>query len=87
MPSLAESLVSSHPSPVFERVNGFDWDRVGRELDAQGNAALEGLISPDECRTLAGLYGRDELFRNRILMARPGLAGANTSTLPIPYRI
>jgi hypothetical protein len=53
-------------------VNGFDWDRVGRELDAQGNAVLEGLISPDECRTLAGLYGRDELFRSRILMARHG---------------
>jgi hypothetical protein len=72
MPSLAESLVSSVPSPVSERVNGFDWDRVGRELDAQGNAVLEGLISPDECRTLAGLYGRDELFRSRILMARHG---------------
>ena len=72
MPSLAESLVSSHPSLVFERVNGFDWDRVGRELDAQGNAVLEGLISPDECRTLVGLYGRDELFRSRILMARHG---------------
>jgi hypothetical protein len=72
MPWLAESPVSSHPSPVFERVNGFDWDRVGRELDAQGNAVLEGLISPDECRTLAGLYGRDELFRSRILMARHG---------------
>jgi len=53
-------------------VNGFDWDRVGRELDAQGNAVLEGLISPDECRTLAGLYGRDELFRSRIVMARHG---------------
>ncbi len=72
MPSLAESLVSSHLSPVFERVNRFDWDRVGRELDAQGNAVLEGLISSDECRTLAGLYGRDELFRSRILMTRHG---------------
>lgn len=72
MPSLAESLVSSHPAPVFERVNGFDWDRVGRELDAQGNTVLEALLSPDECRTLAGLYGRDELFRGRILMARHG---------------
>jgi len=72
MPSLAESRVCSDPSPVFERVNGFDWDRVGRELDAQGNAVLEGLISPDECRTLAGLYGRDELFRSRIVMARHG---------------
>jgi hypothetical protein len=72
MPSLAESLVSSVPSPGSERVNGFDWDRVGRELDAQGNAVLEGLISPDECRTLAGLYGRDEFFRSRILMARHG---------------
>jgi hypothetical protein len=72
MSSPAESPVSSPPSPVFERVNGFDWDRVERELDAQGNAVLEGLISPDECRTLAGLYGRDELFRSRIQMARHG---------------
>jgi hypothetical protein len=53
-------------------VNPFDWDRVARELDAQGNAVLEGLISPGECRTIAGWYERDELFRSRILMARHG---------------
>jgi len=50
MPSLAESLVSFPILPLYSRrVNGFDWDRVGRELDAQGNAALEGLdLHPDE---------------------------------------
>jgi hypothetical protein len=72
MPSIAESLVSSDRSSVLERVNGFAWDCVARVLDAQGNAVLKGLVSSDECRTLAGLYGRDDLFRSQVVMARHG---------------
>ncbi len=49
-----------------------DWTRVARDLDASGNAVLEGLLSPGECASLAALYPRSELFRSRIVMGRHG---------------
>ncbi|HZQ54832.1 MAG TPA: 2OG-Fe(II) oxygenase [Bryobacteraceae bacterium] len=55
-----------------ERINKYDWQRVSQELDAEGNAVLEHLLSPEECRALANLYPRDEMFRSRIVMARHG---------------
>jgi uncharacterized protein len=53
-------------------IQGFDWSRVDRDLDARGNAVLERLLSPDECQALAALYPRDDLFRSRVVMARHG---------------
>ena len=53
-------------------VGQFDWDRVARDLDARGNAVLEQLLSPDECRAVAALYPRADLFRSRVVMARHG---------------
>jgi len=49
-----------------------DWDRAGRELAETGGARLEGLLPPDQCRRLAELYDRGELFRSRVVMARHG---------------
>jgi len=49
-----------------------DWARIGVELDAQGCAVLENLISPDECDELAAAYVDDALFRSRVVMARHG---------------
>ncbi len=66
--TVAESVDSCLP----ERLNEFDWNRMSQELDTQGNAVLEDLISPDECRALAGMYGQVELFRSRVVMARHG---------------
>jgi hypothetical protein len=45
---------------------------VPRDLDARGNAVLEGLLSPDECEALAAMYTRGDLFRSRVVMARHG---------------
>src|SRR2546430_17299971 len=33
---------------------------------------LEQLLSPEECRALAGLYPNDEIFRSRVVMGRHG---------------
>jgi hypothetical protein len=57
---------------IATRVKTIDWERVSKDLDAQGSAAIEGLLSPDECQALAGLYLKDEIFRSRVLMARHG---------------
>ncbi|HTI67679.1 MAG TPA: 2OG-Fe(II) oxygenase [Caulobacteraceae bacterium] len=55
-----------------DRVAGFDWARVATELDAQGWAVLEGLLSPQQCRETAGLYAREDGFRSRVVMGRHG---------------
>jgi hypothetical protein len=54
------------------RVMTVDWERVSQDLDAQGSAVIEGLLSLDECQALAGLYPKDDIFRSRIVMERHG---------------
>ncbi|WP_437777813.1 2OG-Fe(II) oxygenase [Sorangium sp. So ce1097] len=57
---------------VEERVASADWARVAQELDAQGCAVVEGLLTGAECGELAALYAREEPFRSRVVMARHG---------------
>ncbi|MBN8471897.1 2OG-Fe(II) oxygenase [Corallococcus exiguus] len=57
---------------MAERVRAVDWEGTGRELDARGCAALEHLLTPDECEALALLYDVEDAFRSRVVMARHG---------------
>jgi hypothetical protein len=57
---------------AVERVEMVDWTRVSQDLDAQGNAVLEGILSLEECRALAALYPEDDYFRSRVVMGRHG---------------
>jgi hypothetical protein len=45
---------------------------VAERLDEDGFAVLGGLLSPAASKRLSALYGEDELFRSRIVMARHG---------------
>jgi uncharacterized protein len=54
------------------RLQVFDWAGVTDDLDTQGCAMLEALLSPQECRALAGLYADDGRFRSRVVMGRHG---------------
>src|SRR5215475_3012956 len=54
------------------RVKALEWERVSQDLDAQGSAMIEGLITPDECDALARLYPLDGIFRSRVVMSRHG---------------
>jgi hypothetical protein len=49
-----------------------DWGNVARELDAQGSAVLNHLISQEQCRAVASLYSHDRRFRSRVVMRRHG---------------
>jgi uncharacterized protein len=57
---------------AVERIETLDWERISQELEAQGNAILERVLSADECQALAALYPEDELFRNRVVMSQHG---------------
>jgi hypothetical protein len=49
-----------------------DWLRVEADLDADGAAVIEKLLTPEGCRELIGLYAEDDRFRSRVVMARHG---------------
>jgi len=49
-----------------------DWEKVSAALDERGSAVVERLFSPAQCRSLAALYEREDLFRSRVVMARHG---------------
>jgi uncharacterized protein len=70
-PTMAFETIGS-AADALERVAGLPWPSAAHELDAHGSAVLGGLVRPDECRTLAALYARSDLFRSRIVMARHG---------------
>ena len=55
-----------------ERANTLDWLSISRELDNQGSALLERLITADECQALVTMYPKDGLFRSRVVMGRHG---------------
>jgi hypothetical protein len=57
---------------IADRIETIDWDRVARELDDRGTATISNLLDADQCAALIGLYPHDELFRNRVVMARHG---------------
>ena len=83
---------------VAERVKVLDWERILHDLDIQGSALIERLISPAECDALTQLYLEDSIFRSRVVMAQHGfgrgeykyfsyplpdiIAGLRTATYP-----
>jgi uncharacterized protein len=65
-----ENIVSA--KDTVQSVHALNWQRISRDLDDQGNAILERILSPDKCADLVGLYRDDRLFRSRVVMARHG---------------
>jgi uncharacterized protein len=53
-----------------DRVEAADWPRAHAELDAQGWAVLPSLLRARECASLVSMYGQQERFRKRIVMAQ-----------------
>lgn len=57
----------------FERrVENYDWDAIGSDLNAFGSAVLKTLLTANECDRVASLYANDEHFRSHVNMARHG---------------
>jgi hypothetical protein len=57
-------------APIKARIANLDWERISRELDANGYALIGSVLAPDECAELIALYPERERFRSRIDMAR-----------------
>jgi uncharacterized protein len=57
---------------IAERIATFDWRGIAAGLDTDAYAIMGSVLSADECAALAAIYGADERFRSRIVMARHG---------------
>ncbi|HTS54104.1 MAG TPA: 2OG-Fe(II) oxygenase [Burkholderiales bacterium] len=57
---------------IARRLKSIDWELVSKNLDLQGNALLQHLITPTECFALSQLYSDDGLFRSQVVMGRHG---------------
>ncbi len=72
------NAVVNHPPEIAPakdmagRVKTLDWERVSNDLDAQGCAMIDRLLTPEECDAMAGLYQVDGMFRSRVVMGRHG---------------
>jgi hypothetical protein len=53
-------------------VEAIAWTDVSTHLNGYGWAMVEKILTPDECRAIAGLYDDGRLFRSRVVMARHG---------------
>lgn len=69
---IAAAKPETPTSPTLPRVEAMDWSGITTHLDGNGWAVLPELLSPDECRSLASLYGDDSIFRSHIIMGRHG---------------
>ena len=49
---------------------GIDWREIAASLDDSGYATTPPLLTAEECRGLAALYSREDLFRSRVIMQR-----------------
>ena len=66
------AAIGASDTAVRGRVGAEDWERVARDLDANGFATIERLLPAGPCGEIAASYDDDELFRSRVVMARHG---------------
>jgi hypothetical protein len=71
MTALAPNAIAD-TADVAHRIERIDWPAVSAHLDAHGWAMFPKMLTPDECGSIAGLYGDGSHFRSHIIMARHG---------------
>jgi hypothetical protein len=67
-----KSAMVIESAAVSERLTSIDWQQIAEDLDQQGNALIERLLTPAECDALRKLYPAEDVFRSRVVMERHG---------------
>ena len=70
MATPARTAIERDSPALHERLDGLDWARIERDLDAYGHATTGPLLTPAECAAVAAMYGEPARFRSRIDMRR-----------------
>jgi len=58
------------PKASADSVAAIDWEEIATSLDERGYATTPPLLSAAECRDLAALYPKEDVFRSRVVMQR-----------------
>ncbi len=74
----AESAVAAQPAQAV------DWAGVATDLDAEGWAILEGLLTPPQCRQIAEFFDHARNFRSTVVMARHGFGSGEYKYFAYP---
>ncbi|MFJ6571816.1 2OG-Fe(II) oxygenase [Streptomyces sp. NPDC091292] len=69
-PPATATVAATATATALTRVAAVDRDALAAGLDAEGSAFTSRLLSPAECREIAGLYDDVTRFRSTIDMAR-----------------
>lgn len=72
-------MTTTTPS-IRDRIAALDWAPMTKDLDSFGCTIVKSVLTREECRSLAALYQRDDIFRSTIVMARHVSAEASTNT-------
>ena len=57
---------------IQDRIATLDWKAMTRDLDSFGCTIIKAVLTREECRSLAAMYERDDIFRSTVVMARHG---------------
>ena len=70
-------------------IAALDWSGIKRQLNEDGFAVIDNVLSPATCESLARCYTDDTLFRSRVIMARHnfGRGEYRYFTYPLPEPI
>ena len=66
------ALAETATPDIAARLAALDWRRIEADLDTRGFALTAPLLDAGECAELIMLYGDDDRFRSRVVMARHG---------------
>lgn len=56
--------------PIRQRLDLLDWTGIERQMNENGYAQSDPILTPRECEDLASLYTQDSYFRSTIVMER-----------------
>jgi hypothetical protein len=64
--------MSTTTPSIQDRIAALDWTETTRNLDSFGFAIVKAALTREECRSLAAMYDRNDIFRSTVVMARHG---------------
>lgn len=66
------SVGADYSLAIADRVAALEWPEIIDDLNQYGCATARSVLAADDCQFLAEMYGDENRFRTRILMARHG---------------